>query len=120
MTNEKHKQLRIPFPDYTPENQERDAEKFSEAQKKDVYIVKVNGVYGAFLPRKICPISTNSHMGQSLADFVQDVNFLFKEELKELKIIPRFRCVLNKGIEDHLRQQIEIQRLLDSGSRGNR
>lgn len=117
MTNEKHKQLRISFPDYTAENQERDAEKFSEAQKKDVYIVKVNGVYGAFLPRKICPISTNSHLGQSLAEFVQDVDLFFKEELK---IIPRFRCVLNKGIEDHLRQQIEIQRLLDSGSRGNR
>jgi hypothetical protein len=117
MTHKKHEQLRAPFSDYTPENQERDAEKFLEAQKKDVYIVKVNGVYGAFLPRKICPISTNSHLGQSLAEFVQDVDLFFKEELK---IIPRFRCVLNKGIEDHLRQQIEIQRLLDSGSRGNR
>lgn len=109
MTGVKNKQTRIDFTDYTSENQERDAQKHAEKQKKDVYIVKVNGKYGAYLPRESLPLSLNSNHGQGFTEFVQETKKFFEDELK---IKPRFRCVLNKGIEEHLKQQMIIQNLL--------
>lgn len=103
------KQLRIDFPDYTAENQERDAQKYAEKQKKDVYIVKVKGTYGAFLPRKSLPLSVNSNHGQGFTEFVQETKDFFENELN---IKPRFRCILNKGIEDYIQQNIVIQNLV--------
>lgn len=117
MTQNKVNQSRFPFPDYPPEEQEKDAKRYAELQKKDVYIMRVNGVWGAFLPRPKHSLSITGERGEELADFITNMKLSFEEDYK---ILPRFRCVINKGIEDHLIQQIEIQKLLASGSRGNR
>lgn len=101
------KQLRIDFPDYTAENQERDAERYAEKQKKDVYIVKVRGTYGAYIPQESLPVSLNNN-GLEFKDFVLGV----KDMCERLKINPRFRCILNKGVEEYIQQQIVIQNLV--------
>ena len=103
------KQLRIDFPDYTADNQERDAKKYAEKQQKDIYIVKVRGTYGAYLPQDILPYSTHSQ-GEGFIDFIKEVKSYCEEKLE---IKPRFRCILNKGIEDYIQRQIEINKLLD-------
>jgi predicted ABC-class ATPase len=108
MTHKKHEQLRAPFSDYTPENQERDAEKFLEAQKKDVYIVKVKGNYGAYLVDGDDNISYNNFTAKNLKDFYTAA----KRFYKKMKIEPKFHCVLNQGIEEHILQQIIIQNLI--------
>lgn len=102
-------QTRIPFPDYSPEEQRRDAKRYAEKQKKDVYVMRINGVWGAFLPRPKYSMSITGQRGQDLTTFIGDMKQLFEEDYH---ILPRFRCVVNKGIEDHLIQQIEIQKLL--------
>lgn len=103
------KQLRIDFPDHTAENQERDERRYIEKQKKDVYIVKVKGIYGAYLPRESLPLSVNSNRGQGFTEFIQETKDFFENELH---IKPRFRCVLNKGIEEHILKQVQINKLL--------
>lgn len=103
------KEQRIDFPDYSAENQERDAKKYEERQKKDVYIVKVRGSYGAYLPRESIPVSVNSDTGDNLTSFFGKAKQFFEEELH---IKPRFHCVINKGIEDHIIKQIQIQKML--------
>lgn len=104
------KQLRIDFPDYSAYNQERDAERYEEQQKKDVYIVKVRGTYGAYLPRESLPISVNSDYGDDLTSFYGKAKDFFENELN---IKPKFHCVLNQGIEEHILKQIQIQKLLE-------
>lgn len=104
------KQLKIDFPDYTAENQERDEQRYIEKQKKDVYIVKVRGTYGAYLPRESLPLSVNSNQGQGFTEFVQEVKTFFEDEMN---IKPKFHCVLNKGIEDHIQQHIVINKLFE-------
>lgn len=104
------KQLRIDFPDYTADNQERDAERHEERQKKDIYIVKVRGTYGAYLPRESLPISVNSDHGDNLTSFYGKAKDFFENELH---IKPRFHCVLNHGIEEHILKQVQTQKLLD-------
>lgn len=103
------KQLRIDFPDYTAENQERDERRYIEKQKKDVYIVKVKGTYGAYLPQNSLPLSLNSNRGQGFTEFIQETKDFFENELH---IKPRFRCILNKGIEDYILKQIVVQNLI--------
>lgn len=103
------KQLRIDFPDYSAENQERDAQRYEEKQKKDVYIVKVRGTYGAYLPRESLPISVNSDNGDDLTSFYGKAKDFFENELH---IKPKFHCVINQGIEEHILKQVQIQKLL--------
>lgn len=103
------KELRIDFPDYTASNQERDAKKYEEQQKRDIYIVKVKGTYGAYMPRESLPLSVNSNQGQGFAEFVQETKNFFENELN---IKPRFRCILNKGVEDYIQHQLIIQNLV--------
>jgi hypothetical protein len=102
------KQLRIDFPDYTAENQERDAQRNAEKQKKDVYIVKVKGNYGAYLVDGDDNISYNNFEAKNLKDFYTAAKMFYSK----LKIEPKFHCILNQGIEDFILQQIQIQKLL--------
>jgi hypothetical protein len=103
------KQQRIDFPDYTAANQERDAERYEEKKKKDIYIVKTGSRYGAYIPAEEIPISLNCDKGEDFTHFIKRVDGFARERLK---FVPKFRCVLNKGIEDHIRQQIIIQDLV--------
>lgn len=103
------KQLRIDFPDYTSDNQERDAKRYEEQQKKDVYIVKVRGTYGAYLPDGDDNISYNNFQAKNLKDFYTAA----KRFYNKLKVEPRFHCILNQGIEEHILKHIQIHKLLE-------
>ena len=103
------REQRIPFPDYTAENQERDAKRHEEKQKKDVYIVKIKGTYGAYLPDGDDNISYNNFQAKNLKDFYTAA----KRFYNKMKVEPRFHCILNQGIEEHILQQITIQKLLE-------
>lgn len=104
----KIKELRIDFPDYTAQNQERDAKRFEESKKKDIYLVKFNGVYGAYLPRQGGAVCYTGELGDDLTKFYEKAKSFYEE----LKISPKFHVVLNRGIEEHIQQQIVIQNLL--------
>lgn len=102
------REQRIPFPDYTAENQERDAKRHEEKQKKDVYIVKVKGTYGAYLPDGDDNISYNNFQAKNLKDFYTAA----KRFYNKMNVEPRFHCILNQGIEEHILKQVQIQKLL--------
>ena len=104
----KIKELRIDFPDYTAQNQERDAQRNSEKQKKDVYIVKIKGNYGACMPDGDDFISYGNSKAKDLTEFYKVAHKYFEK----LGINPKFHCILNQGIEDFILQQIQIQKLL--------
>jgi len=102
------KQLRIDFPDYTALNQERDAQRNAEKQKKDVYIVKVKGNYGACMPDGDDYISYGNYEAKDLTSFYKASRAYFEK----LGIIPKFHCIHNQGIEDYILHQVQIQKLL--------
>lgn len=102
------KELRINFPDYTADNQERDAKRFEERQKKDVYIVKIRGHYGAYMPDGDDYISYGNHDAKDLTEFYKHAHKYFEK----LGIKPKFHCIHNQGIEDYILQQVQIQKLL--------
>lgn len=104
----KIKELRIDFPDYTADNQERDAKHYEEKQKKDVYIIKVRGNYGAYMPDGDDFISYGNSKAKDLTEFYKVAHKYFEK----LKIKPRFHCIHNQGIEEYILQQIQIQKLL--------
>ena len=43
----------------------------------------------------------NTKRGVELPEFIQTL----KEELAEMNIKPRFRCIENQGVADHIKQQ---------------
>lgn len=92
------KEQRLNFSDYPAEEQERDATKAERKHYHDVYVMRVNGDWGAILPRKRHNVIFNADKGVELTEFVKDV----KEELLEFGIIPRFHCVRNFGIESKI------------------
>lgn len=99
---------RIDFPDYTAQNQERDAQRNAEKQKKDVYIVKVKGNYGACMPDGDDYISYGNYEAKDLTSFYKASRAYFEK----LGIIPKFHCIHNQGIEDYILHQVAIQKLL--------
>lgn len=103
------KELRLDFPDYPADNQERDAQRHEEKQKKDVYIVKVRGTYGVYIPDKRS-LSSHSEQGESFKEFILSIHDLCENKLK---FKPKFHYVINRGIEEHILEQLEIKKLLD-------
>lgn len=87
-------QLRLPFSDYSAEQQERDAKRAEQLKKTDVYVSMVDGVWNAIIPRKH-NIIINGLKGEQLTEFVKNVS----DDLVEMNIKPRFHCVQNFGIE---------------------
>ncbi len=102
------KEQRLSFPDYTPGEQERDVERFKRLKQKDVYIMRVNGVWNAYIPRKRYSLAITGDRGEQLKEFVEGV----KESLEEFKIHPNFHNIINKGVDDYLKQQMIVQDLL--------
>lgn len=90
-----HIQQRFPFPDYPAKEQERDARRAERLKSTEVYVMRVNGDWGAVMPRKRHNVIFNADKGVDLAEFVQNV----RDDLVELGIKPRFHCVQNFGIE---------------------
>lgn len=89
------KQLRIDFPDYSAEQQEQDAKARKMYMSQEIYVMRVNGNWGAVWPRKRHNIIFNADKGVELTDFVTNV----KADLEELGLKPHFHCVQNFGIE---------------------
>lgn len=100
------KQLRIPFTDYPPQEQERDARRAERRKTSEVYIMHVNGDWGAVMPRKRHNVIFNADKGVDLTEFVQNV----RDDLVEMGIKANFRCVQNFGIECKIAEQQRIIR----------
>ena len=62
---------------------------------QEIYIMRVNGDWGAVWPRKRHNIIFNADKGVELTEFVTNV----KADLEKLGLKPRFHCVNNFGIE---------------------
>ena len=93
-------QLRIDFPDYSAHEQEVDAARYQNLQEREVYLVKVDGAWGGYIPCEEVSLTINGKRGEELGEF-------FKKAVKQLKkfnIKGRFRCVLNYGIEEEVKK----------------
>ena len=97
-------QSRLPFSDYSAEQQERDAKRAEQLKKTDVYVSRVDGVWNAIIPRKynyvIC-----AHKGEELKEFCENLIISMAEDFK---LQPHFRCVRNQGIDAHFRHNQQI------------
>lgn len=69
-------------------------------QIKDIYVMKIDGVWCGYAPRKKCSFSVIGKQGESLEDFY----FSVKEDFPDY----RLRCVKNYGIEDEIRRIIKL------------
>lgn len=92
----KMKQLRLNFSDYSAEQQERDVQHFAEVSKKvhkpTLFVLKVDGEW-AHLDLKM------KHK------FYGDKNlFQMYNEIKETHPNHNLKYVINKGLEDYLRE----------------
>lgn len=94
------KQLRIPFPDYPAEEQERDVERYERLKEREIYVMKVDGAWGGYMPRPKCSLTFNAERGIELGEFIGNLT----AELRELNIKPRYRCIENYGVAEHIRQ----------------
>ena len=101
------KQLRIDFPDYSAQQQEIDATRAERRQTKDIYVMRVNGDWGAVMPRPRHNVIFNADKGVDLIEFVENV----RDDLLELGIKPRFHCVQNFGIESKIAEHQIVKRL---------
>lgn len=95
------KELRLDFPDYPAAEQEKDAERAARRKETEIYVMKVNGAWGGYMPRANYSMTFNTKRGVELPEFIQTL----KEELAEINIKPRFRCIENQGVADHIKQQ---------------
>jgi hypothetical protein len=103
------KQLRIDFSDYSAKQQEIDATRAERRQTKDIYVMRVNGDWGAVMPRPRHNVIFNADKGVDLIEFVQNV----RDDLVELGIKPRFHCVQNFGIESKIAEHQIVKRLFE-------
>ena len=101
---------RIPFSDYTPAQQKRDVEKFEKRKLTDVYVIRVNGIWNAYVPRPHYPLAITGDRGENLIDFIKGVKKSFEEDFN---IKPHFHNIYNKGIEDYIKQQMIVQKLVE-------
>lgn len=69
---------------------------------KEIYLVHVDGYIGAYLPAK-CPVVSYA---------VQNKFIDFAKYLRESYPEYRLRCVINEGIEEHIRKKIIADKLL--------
>ena len=94
------KEQRLDFSDYSAKEQEQDAfgNLSKSARPSDIYVMRVNGDWGAVLPRKRHNVIFNADKGVELIEFVQNV----KADLADLGLNVRFHCVQNFGIESKI------------------
>ena len=101
---------RIPFSDYTPAQQKRDVEKFEKLKLTDVYVMRVNGVWNGYMPDKDYPVAFTGKSGEELTSFIKGLKLKLEEKYN---IKPNFHNIINKGVEDYLKQQMIVQKLLE-------
>lgn len=105
------KQLRIDFPDYSAEEQERDAKRAERLKQSDVYLSKVDGVWNAIIPRRYNYV-INGHKGEELTQFCEG---LVKSMAEDFNLKPVFHCIRNQGIDAHFRHNQAIIRRFNNG-----
>lgn len=109
------KQGRLDFSDYSAKEQEMDAQRHiadvSNKAKREVYVMRVNGEWGAVMPKRRYNVIFNADAGVELVEFVSKV----KADLEELGIKPHFHCVQNFGIESKIAEHQMTIRKLNSG-----
>lgn len=104
-------QTRIPFPDYPPEEQERDIKRAERLKQSEIYVMRVEGAWGGYMPREKFSMVFNAERGVELTEFIKNL----KEELEEMNIKPRFRCIENQGIAEHIKQHQFIMKGQSNG-----
>ncbi len=109
------KQGQLNFSDYSAKEQEQDAQRHKTQKeqyfKREVYVMRVNGEWGAVMPKRRYNVIFNADAGVELVEFVQKV----KADLEELGIKPHFHCVQNFGIESKIAEHQMTIRKLNSG-----
>lgn len=96
---EKDSQLRIPFPDYSPDEQMRDAQRM---YKDAVYVVQLKNVWGWFHPDQSGGSFGFSEPDEKLVEFYPRLRNLYPDA-------HHIHFTLNKGLEDWLTdRRIEI------------
>ena len=105
----KIEEQRLPFSDYSAKQQEIDALRAERRQTKDIYIMRVNGDWGAVMPRPRHNVIFNADKGVDLIEFVENV----RDDLLELGIKPRFHCVQNFGIESKIAEHQIVKRFFE-------
>ena len=105
-------QGRLDFSDYPAHEQELDAQRhIANIAKREVYVMRVNGEWGAVLPKRRYNVIFNADAGVELVEFVSKV----KADLEELGIKPHFHCVHNFGIESKIAEHQQFIRRLNNG-----
>lgn len=106
-----NRQLRIDFPDYTPQQQEIDANRHERAGYTEVYLSKVDGVWNALVPRELYYV-INGNNGEDLTMFCKRLRKAMQEDFK---LKPKFRCIQNSGIDEYFKRNMEIIRRFNNG-----
>ena len=88
------KEQRIPFPDYPPEEQEKDLKR----SLKDIYVMRAGGVWCGFMPDGDRVISIKGQKDDDLVTFYGYIHELFPSH--------RVRNVNNQGIKEYLDNNI--------------
>lgn len=106
--------LRLNFSDYSAKEQKQDEQRhisgIGNKAKREVYVMRVNGEWGAVLPKKRYNVIFNADAGVELVEFVSKV----KADLEELGIKPHFHCVQNFGIESKIAEHQQLIRRLNN------
>ena len=109
------KEQRHDFSDYSAKEQEMDAQRYKTQKeqyfKREIYVMRVNGEWGAVMPKRRYNVIFNADAGVELVEFVQKV----KADLEELGIKPHFHCVQNFGVESKIAEQQQFIRRLNNG-----
>lgn len=95
----KMKQLRIDFPDYPAEQQERDVERFKYLEKRyqpHIFLLKVDGMWA----------SMTFSGGKVTHKFYENMNlYQTFNAVKESHPLHKMKYIINKGLEYYLRQE---------------
>lgn len=97
------KQLRMDFSDYSAEEQEKDVERFKLLEKKyqpHIFLLKFDGLWASmtFTGGKVSP---KFYEGMNL---YQTFNVV-----KKTHPFHKMKYIMNKGLEDYLREQYKIK-----------
>jgi hypothetical protein len=101
------KELRINFPDYTVEEQERDVERFKRLEKKyqpHIFLLKFDGIWASMTFSD--GIKHRFYEGMNL---YQTFN-----KVKETHPNHKMKYIINQGLENYLREQRRKEQILKS------
>ena len=101
------KELRINFPDYTVDEQERDVERFKRLEKKyqpHIFLLKFDGIWASMTFSD--GIKHRFYEGMNL---YQTFN-----KVKETHPNHKMKYIINQGLENYLREQRRKEQILKS------